>query len=149
VARSKIVLDAEEGRELERRINATTVAVRDRQRAEIVVLSAAGMAQGRIAARVGVSRVTVDHWCRRFLAERLAGLEDAAGRGRKPSLPPAAVRMVLDKAVTPPAALGRWSCRSMALMAGISKATVQRLWEGQRHQAALVANLQIVQGQAF
>jgi len=62
VARSKIVLDAEEGRELERRINATTVAVRDRQRAEIVVLSAAGMAQDRIAARVGVSRVTVNHW---------------------------------------------------------------------------------------
>ena len=91
-------------------------------------LSAAGMAQGRIAARVGVSRVTVHHWCRRFLAERLAGLEDAAGRGRKPSLPPAAVRMVLDKAVTPPATQGRWSCRSMARIAGVSKATVQRLW---------------------
>ena len=128
VARSKIVLEAAESRELERRINATAVAVRDRQRAEIVVLSAAGMPQDRIAARVGVSRVTVNHWCRRFLADRLAGLEDAAGRGRKPSLPPAAVRMVLDKAVTPPATLGRWSCRSMALMAGVSKATVQRLW---------------------
>ena len=128
MARSKIVLDAEEGRELERRINATTVAVRDRQRAEIVVLSAAGMAQDRIAARVGVSRVTVNHWSRRFLADRVAGLEDAAGRGRKPSLPPEAVRMVLDKAVTPPATQGRWSCRSMARMAGVSKATVQRLW---------------------
>jgi len=128
VARGKIVLDAGEQRELERRINATTVAVRDRQRAEIVVLGAAGLAQDRIAARVGVSRVTVGHWCRRFLADRLAGLEDAAGRGRKPSLPPETVRMVLDKAVTPPATLGRWSCRSMARMAGVSKATVQRLW---------------------
>ena len=68
VARSKIVLDAAESRELERRINATTVAVRDRQRAEIVVLSAAGIPQDRIAARVGLSRVTVNHWCRRFLA---------------------------------------------------------------------------------
>ena len=128
VARSKIVLDAEESRELERRIHATTVAVRDRQRAEIVVLSAAGMRQDQIASRVGLSRVTVNHWCQRFLADRLAGLEDAAGRGRKPSLPPAAVRMVLDKAVTPPARRGRWSCRSMAVMAGVSKATVQRLW---------------------
>src|SRR5215831_1354883 len=35
---------------------------------------------------------------------------------------------VLDKAVTPPATLGRWSCRTMARMAGVSKATVQRLW---------------------
>ena len=124
MARGKIVLDAEEGRELERRINATTVAVRDRQRGEIVVLSAAGMPQDRIAARVGVSRVTVSHWRRRFLADRLAGLEDAAGRGRKPSLPPEAVRMVLDQAVRPPATLERWSCRSMALAAGVPKATV-------------------------
>jgi len=128
VARSKIILDAEESRELQRRVNATTVAVRDRQRAEIIVLSAAGIGQVQIAARIGVSRVTVNHWCQRFLAKRLAGLEDAAGRGRKPSLPPEAVRMVLDKAVRPPATLGRWSCRTMARQAGVSKATVQRLW---------------------
>src|SRR5215813_12490603 len=63
VTRSKIVLSGEERGELERRINATTVAVRDRQRAEIVVLSAAGMSQHQIAARVGVSRVTVNLWC--------------------------------------------------------------------------------------
>ena len=128
VTRSKIVLSGEERGELERRINATTVAVRDRQRAQIVVLSAAGMSQHQIAARVGVSRVTVNLWCQRFLANRLAGLEDAAGRGRKPSVPLEAVRVVLDKVVTPPATLGRWSCRTMARRAGVSKATVQRLW---------------------
>src|SRR5438132_7036599 len=128
VARSKITLDAEESRELHRRVKATTVAGRDRQRAEIIVLSAVGISQDQIASRVGVSRVTVNHWHRRFLDDRLAGLEDAAGRGRKPSLPPDAVRMVLDQAVTPPATLGRWSCRKMALKAGVSKATVQRLW---------------------
>jgi transposase len=128
VTRSKIVLSGEERGELERRINATTVAVRDRQRAEIVVLSAAGMSQHQIAARVGVSRVTVNLWCQRFLANRLAGLEDAAGRGRKPSVPLEAVCVVLDKVVTPPATLGRWSCRTMARRAGVSKATVQRLW---------------------
>src|ERR1700720_730278 len=128
VARSKIALDAEESGELQRRIKATTVTVRDRQRAEIIVLSAAGISQDQTASRVGVSRVTVNHWCQRFLATRLAGLEDAAGRGRKPSLPPDPVRMVLNQAVTPPATLGRWSCRKMALMAGVSKATVQRLW---------------------
>jgi Homeodomain-like domain len=70
----------------------------------------------------------VNLWCQRFLAQRLAGLEDAAGRGRKPSLSPEAVRTVLDQAVTPPDTIGRWSCRTMALHAGISKASVQRLW---------------------
>ena len=128
MARSRIVLDAEESAELQRRIKATTVAVRDRQRAEIVVLSAAGVSQTQIALGVGLSRVTVNFWCQRFLAGRLAGLEDAAGRGRKSSLPAEAVRLVLDKAVTPPATLGRWSCRTMARAAGVSKATVQRLW---------------------
>jgi Asp/Glu/hydantoin racemase len=45
--RSKIVLDAEESCELQRRIKATAVAVRDRQRAEIVVLGAAGFRKAR------------------------------------------------------------------------------------------------------
>ena len=122
-------MDGEESRELERRIEAPTVAVRDRQRAEIVVLSAAGVSQDQIASRVGVSRATVSNWWKRFRAGRLVGLEDAVGRGRKPYLPPEAVSAVLDKAVTPPPPTkARWSCRTMARMAGVSKATVQRLW---------------------
>jgi len=105
-----IALAAGERQELEHRMRATTIAVRDRQRAEIILLRADGMTQGRISTRLGVSRATVNDWCQRFLAQRLAGLDDALGRGRKPSLPAAAVRMVLDQAVTPPATLGRWSC---------------------------------------
>ena len=124
----KVVLEAAERKELERRVRATTIAVRDRQRAEIILLRAEGMTQRQIAARLGVSRVTVNDWCQRFLARRLAGLDDAPGRGRKPWLPPEAVRMVLEKAVTPPATLARWSCRTMAREAGISQASVQRLW---------------------
>jgi transposase len=125
---SKTALDPSESRELQRRTRATTIAVRDRQRAEIIVLRAAGMTQAQIAIRLGVSRVTVNDWCQRFLTRRLAGLDDAPGRGRKPSLPPEAVRMVLEKAVTPPAMQARWSCRTMARAAGISQASVQRLW---------------------
>ena len=124
----KVVLEAAERKELERRVRATTIAVRDRQRAEIIVLRAEGMTQRQIAGRLGVSRVIVNDWCQRFLARRLAGLDDAPGRGRKPWLSPEAVRMVLEKAVTPPATLARWSCRTMAREAGISQASVQRLW---------------------
>jgi transposase len=128
MVRGKITLDAAERHELQHRMRATTIAVRDRQRAEIILLRANGMTQGQIAARLGMSRATVNGWCQRFLAQRLAGLDDAPGRGRKPSLSPAAVRMVLDKAVSPPATLARWSCRTMARAAGISQASVQRLW---------------------
>jgi hypothetical protein len=72
--------------------------------------------------------VTVNHWCRRFAKERLAGLADAPGRGRKPSLPVAVVKKTLETVTWPPATLGRWSCRTMAHAAGISTASVQRPW---------------------
>jgi len=127
-SRQDRALDAAERQELQRRMRATRIAVRDRQRAEIILLRSDGLTQGQIAAQLGVSRVTVNDWCQRFLAQRLAGLDDAPGRGRKPSLPPEAVRVVLEKAVTPPANLARWSCRTMAREAGISQASVQRLW---------------------
>ena len=39
------------------------------------------------------------------------------------------IQSTMQLNVTPPATLGRWSCRKMALKAGVSKATVQRLWE--------------------
>src|SRR5690348_7917483 len=76
----------------------------------------------------GISRVAVNRWVGRFALHRLDGLSDRAGRGRKPWLPPAAVQQVVEQAVTPPAHLGRWSCRTMARAAGVSPASVQRLW---------------------
>ena len=126
--RSTIAMKEAEGKELERRVKAKTVAVRERQRAQIVGLAVGGMKQGQIAAEVGVSRVTVNHWCRRFMTQGLDSLEDAPGRGRKASLPTDKIRRVLEEVGRPPKALGRWSCRTMAKAAGLSKATVQRLW---------------------
>jgi transposase len=121
-------LAAEEAEELSRRSRATTVSVRDRQRAEIILLSARGLTQQRIAEQLGISRLAVNRWVGRFARRRLEGLGDRGGRGRKPWLPQAAVQQVLQQAVTPPPHLGRWSCRTMARAATISPASVQRLW---------------------
>jgi transposase len=128
MARQRIVLAAEEAEELSRRSRATTVSVRDRQRAEIILLSAQGLTQQRIAEQLGISRLAVNRWVGRFALRRLEGLSDRGGRGRKPWLPQAAVQQVLQQAVTPPPHLGRWSCRTMARAAAISPASVQRLW---------------------
>lgn len=128
MARTRLVLEPEEAHELTKRLRASTVSVRDRQRARIILLAAEGRTQTAISEAVGVTRVTVSHWCRRFVAHRLAGLVDAPGRGRKPALPVAAVQKTLETVTRPPATLGRWSCRTMAQAAGISKASVQRLW---------------------
>ncbi|MCK9988539.1 MAG: hypothetical protein AzoDbin1_05011 [Azoarcus sp.] len=128
MARARIELFPEEQAELARRTRASTVAVRDQLRAQIVLRAADGLTQQAIADELRVSRVTVNHWRRRFVEQRLAGLTDAPGRGRKPSLPAQAVRQVLETVAQPPATLGRWSCRTMAKASGLSKATVQRLW---------------------
>src|SRR5947208_6841305 len=128
MARQKIELAAEEAEELSRRARATTVSVRDRQRAEIILLSAQGLTQQRIAEQLGISRVAVNRWVGRFALHRPDGLTDRAGRGRKPWLAQTAVQQVVEQAVTPPPHLGRWSCRTMARAAGISPASVQRLW---------------------
>jgi transposase len=128
VPRKRIMLEPGEMQELTRRIRSSTVSVRDRQRAEIILLAAEGRSQEAVGQAVGVTRVTVNHWCRRFAQSRLAGLSDAPGRGRKSVLPVAAIRKVIEAAGQPPATRSRWSCRSMAQATGISAASVQRLW---------------------
>jgi transposase len=121
-------LQPDEVEALRRRTRASTVSFRDRRRSEIVLLSAEGLTQQQIAERLGISRLQVNRWVGRFVSDRVAGLRDAPGRGRKPWLAEAATQQVLERAVTPPADLGRWSCRTMARAVGISAASVQRLW---------------------
>src|ERR1700738_3088406 len=128
MARQRIELAPAEAAELSRRARGTTVPVGERQRAEIILLSAQGVTQLRIAEQIGTSRLSVNRWVGRFALHRLAGVTDRAGCGRKPWLPQVTVQQVLEQAVTPPPHLGRWSCRTMARAAGISPGSVQRLW---------------------
>jgi len=72
----------------------------------------------------------VKAWRERF-AE--SGLKDFSavrpGRGRKPSIPDRKVEEIvrLTLTQTPPGET-HWSCRTMAARAGVSPATVQRIW---------------------
>src|SRR3954463_6400239 len=103
MAHQKIELAPQEAEELSRRARATTISVRDRRRAEIIVLSAQGLNQKHIAEQRGISRVAVNRWVGRFALHRLDGLTDRAGRGRKPWLPQTAVQQGGEQAGTPPA----------------------------------------------
>src|SRR6516165_998651 len=128
MARRRIELQADEVGELRRRLRAGAVSVRERRRSEIILLSAKGLTQQQIAERMGISRLQANRWVGRFARDRLAGLSDAPGRGRKPWLAEGAAQQVIEQAVMPPPHLGRWSCRTMARAAGLSAASVQRLW---------------------
>ena len=97
MARQRIELAVDEAEELSRRSRATTVSVRDRRRAEIILLSTQGVTQQRIAEQLGLSRLAVNRWVGRFARGRLEGLRDRSGRGRKPWLPVAAVQRCSTK----------------------------------------------------
>ena len=149
MARQRIELRPDEAGELRRRLRAGTVSVRERRRSEIILLSAEGLTQQQIADRMGISRLQVNRWVGRFAANRLAGLCDAPGRGRKPWLAEGAAQQVLERAVTPPPHLGRWSCRTMARAVGISAASVQRLWAANDIQPHLARTFKLSNDKQF
>jgi len=109
-------------------VNRPTAEQREVRRAWIILNRAAGLSQEQTAERVGVNRPVVGLWEARFRKHSLAGLMDAKGRGRKPSISADKRARIITGATRPPKGRGRWSTRSMARATGVSKATVQRLW---------------------
>jgi transposase len=98
-------------------------------RARVVLLAAQQWENRDIAAELATTAHTVGVWRRRFATERLAGLEDAPRSGRPMSLATATVRKVLTTVTQPPQGRTRWSVRSMARSAGLSKSRVHQLWQ--------------------
>jgi transposase len=123
-----LVITSEQRRELRAIINRPTAAYRENRRAWIILNRANGLSQTQTAAEVGVARPVVVKWEQRFRNAGLAGLTDSKGRGRKPRIDPRIREKILVRATQPPANRSRWSVRTMAQSAGVSKATVQRLW---------------------
>jgi len=97
------------------------------QRAQAILLSADGLANTEVAARIGLSHPMVGHWRRRFQLDRLAGLYDAPRSGRPRTHDDDAVARLLRTVLkTKPANATHWSVRSVAAKTRISKSTVQR-----------------------
>src|SRR5687768_5334640 len=72
----RIELSDEERRELEARSRRRKISLADAQRASIVLLAADGLTNVAIAERLGITRLTVATWRKRFAAKRLDGLAD-------------------------------------------------------------------------
>jgi len=126
---SPITLSSEDRFELERRVRASTSSQRDVERARIILARAEGLSQHETAARLNCSAKRVAKWTQRFRRLGKAGLVDEVGRGRKSSLDPAKVHVVLTEVTRPPKGRARWSTRSMAKHAGMSESSVRKLWQ--------------------
>jgi transposase len=115
---------------LEKLVRSHIALHRDVQRARALLMASEGFANTGIASEVGVAPMTVKAWRERFSEDGLKGFSGVRpGRGRKPSIPAGKVEEIvrLTLAETPPGET-HWSCRSMAAHAGVSSATVQRIW---------------------
>ena len=100
-------------------------------RCRIVIGAAEGQSDGAIAARLSVNRKTVILWRTRFCEKRLDALwEIAPGRGRKPTYSADKVAAIVEATLqTKPEGMTHWSCRTMAGSQGISKSTVNTIWQ--------------------
>jgi transposase-like protein len=88
----RIVLNAEQERELARRAGAYSGPWRDVVRAKAILLAAQGESNAAIAERLDVARQSVSEWRKRFFDEGLAGLEERSRAGRPRSFSPRAGR---------------------------------------------------------
>ena len=94
------------------------------------MLAGDGVSNSEISEVVGVSRPTVLAWRGQFEKEGLTEFgEVAAGRGPKPSISEEKIAEIVELTLhSKPEGQTHWSCRSMAQVAGVSPATVQRIW---------------------
>ena len=100
-------------------------------RSRIVLAAAEGQSDNGIAGRLGVNRKTVTLWRGRFNESGLDSLwEVAPGRGRKPTYGPEKIHSIVDATLrTKPKGMTHWSCRLMAASQGVSKSTINNIWQ--------------------
>jgi transposase len=93
--------------------------------------AAKGQRDKDIAKSMEVNSKTVALWRQRFCGEGPDCLwEVAAGRGRKPQLTAGKIEDIINATLqTRPAGTTHWSCRTMAEAHGVSKATINRIWQ--------------------
>ena len=145
---SKIALITIEGsdrNELERLVRGRNTAQKVVWRARIVLLAAEGLRAGAIAAATGKSQLTVRRWRRRFVAKGVAGLLKDASRPprRKPLTAEKIAEVVHVTLHTKPPNATHWSIRTMAVAAGLSASSIQRIWSAHALKPHLVKTFKL------
>jgi transposase len=123
----EIVLTKEQGADLKRLVKSKLTSVRLVQRARIVLLSAEGLQDKEIAAELGIGRVQVSRWRKRYAESGLAGIERDLPRGA-PKRKVDVEQLVELTTQSKPDMSSHWSTRTMASKLGVSASSVSRHW---------------------
>src|SRR5271157_5951967 len=125
-----VKLNAEQRRAVERLARGRSLPARIVERARIVLRAADGLRDKEIAQQLGITPEKAARWRNRFLEGGIAALEkDAPRPGRTRSISDRQVKRVVAMTIRhKPAGATHWSTRTMAAAAGISEASVRRIW---------------------
>ena len=128
-AASPLLLRVGDFEELVRLTRSSSVRAGLAQRARIVLLASEGIKNAEIAARVGVTRPTVNLWRSRYAEAGLAGLADMDRSGRPNTVDQRAI--ITETLRPPPPRLGvtHWSSRLLASRLKLDHATVLAAWK--------------------
>lgn len=96
-----------------------------------MLAAAQGQSDNSIAQHLETNRKTVTLWRARFQQEGLDCLwEVAPGRGRKATYEVGKIEAIVDATLrTKPKGMTHWSCRLMAADQGVSKSTINNIWQ--------------------
>jgi transposase len=125
-----LAITPEHRQRLERLVRSGTTEQRIALRARIVLGAADGKSNNALAKELRTSRPTVLDWRQRFVDGGVKALYEDRPRGRS-FLPLACAKEaeIIAATQTAPEQATQWSCRSMAKLQGVSKASVQRIWQ--------------------
>jgi transposase len=127
--KARLVISTEQRETLEswarRRTTAQALALRSR----IVLNCGEGGFDGEVAKRLGINRLTVGRWRRRFIREGVDGLLDEPRPGAPRQISDANVERVVTLTLeSKPKDATHWSTRSMAQRTGLSQSAIVRIW---------------------
>src|SRR5690606_1749904 len=124
-----LVLTGVEREELERFARRSRTNRHVALRAKIILGCADGLSNVAVGAKLRVSNVTVGKWRARFIERRVEGLFDEPRPGAPRKISDDEVEAIIVKTLeSKPKGRTHWSTRKMAEAAGISHATVGRIW---------------------
>ena len=124
-----LTLTSDERTELERRVRSLKIRAEDARRARVILMLADGASYSAIEAAVPCYRDYVNRWRRRFLADRVAGLQPRY-RGQPPTIltPAMEARILAKTRQRPPDGSTHWSTRKLGRLLGIHHNLVAKTW---------------------
>jgi transposase len=126
----KIIVSEEDRRTLTQWSRGRSTPARLVIRARIVLAAAKGGENQSIAEELGINRLLVGKWRKRFAEKGLAGIEKDAPRGGRPPRAREAMAKKIVEWTTQrkPEDATQWTCRTLAKALGTNRSMVNRVW---------------------